>query len=62
MMFHGNQFYPSVRTILRIASNGCNMGCLESVEWNGGMECWNGTLEWNTRIDTGIAIYYPAYV
>ena len=21
-------------------------GCLESVEWNGGMEHWNGILEW----------------
>ena len=21
-------------------------GCLESVEWNDGMEWWNGTLEW----------------
>ena len=25
-----------------------NLGCQESVEWNGGMEWWNGTLEWNT--------------
>ena len=32
-------------------------GCLESVEWNGGMERWNGTLEWNT----GIVKPYPAY-
>ena len=23
-------------------------GYLESVEWNGGMEHWNGILEWNT--------------
>ena len=21
-------------------------GCLESVEWNGGMDYWNGILEW----------------
>ena len=22
------------------------IGCLESVEWNGGMDYWNGILEW----------------
>ena len=26
-------------------------GCLESVEWNDGMECWNGMLEWNGGIE-----------
>ena len=26
-------------------------GCLESVEWNGGMDYWNGLLEWSTGMD-----------
>ena len=26
------------------------IGCLESVEWSAGMEWWNGTLEWNSKI------------
>ena len=26
-------------------------GCLESVEWNGGMEQWNGTVEWNSGME-----------
>ena len=31
-------------------------GCLESVEWNGGMEHWNGILEWNTGMKVIISI------
>ena len=26
----------------------CVYGCLYSVEWNGGMEWLNGTVEWNS--------------
>ena len=36
---------------------GTNLGCLESVEWDGGIERWNGTLEWNA----GIMKLYLAY-
>ena len=25
-----------------------SVGCLDSVEWNGGMERWNGIVEWNS--------------
>ena len=32
------------------------MGCLESVEWNGGMECWNGMVEWNSLIAVKLQI------
>ena len=24
-----------------------SVGCLDSVEWNGGMEWWTGIVEWN---------------
>ena len=33
-----------------------SIGCLESVEWNGGMEHWNGILEWNTGMKVIISI------
>ena len=26
-------------------------GSLQLVEWNGGMEHWNGTLEWNSGMN-----------
>jgi len=26
-------------------------GRLDSVEWNGGLEHWNGTMEWNRMVN-----------
>ena len=26
-------------------------GGLDSVEWNGGLECWNGMVDWNTGME-----------
>ena len=34
--------------------------CLESVEWNGGNECLNGMVEWNS--DLKIKYSYISYV
>ena len=33
------------------------MGCLDSVEWNGGLERWNGMVDWNGGMEwwTGTA-------
>ena len=27
------------------------MGHLDSVEWNSGLECWNGMLKWNAEME-----------
>ena len=32
---------------IHMKSDDDSTGCLESVEWNGGMEYWNGMVEWN---------------
>ena len=36
-------WYP---LIIKEVTRAVILGCLESVEWNGGMEHWNGILEW----------------
>ena len=35
-----------VQGMVVVWTSNCN-GCLYSTEWNGGMERWNGTVEWN---------------
>ena len=36
----------------------CAVGCLESVEWNGGMDYWNGILEWTRTTSFYLHIIY----
>ena len=43
----------------RVNNNGIT-GCLESVEWNGGMDYWNGTLEWTRTKSFHLHIIYIA--
>ena len=33
-----------------VSTSQLNYGCLDSVEWNGGMD-WNGGLEWNDGME-----------
>ena len=37
---------PKGENSSQLISSQVHWGCLESVEWNGGMEYWNGILEW----------------
>ena len=39
-----------------LAPKGCELeanGHLDSLEFNGGMEWWNGTVEWNSGMQSG---------
>ena len=36
-------------------------GCLESVEWNDGMEHWNGILEWVQKLFKAITMKQMHY-
>ena len=38
--------YSPAITKIKSRFNNESLGCLESVEWNGGMDYWNGILEW----------------
>ena len=47
---HHNNRWSICYKRLYIAVDALTNGRLESVEWNTGMEWWNGTLEWNYKM------------
>ena len=53
--------FSTHNTALDILPLSIYYGCLESVEWNGGMEQWNGILEWVQNLFKAITMKQMHY-